>query len=174
MAVYKIDLHVSMLDPPHFSLKVTIVGQRDNGLIWVDILGKWSLIDAYVIMVLMMVAFNFTLEIAAGLKVIVRWKRDIFKTAHTRKPVSWCHLTSLSYHDSSPSQTNERIQDIPHEENGSRWEGKGWNGYLRFSSKPSQMSKSQELRLSAFVRVDDTRRAEQITSEMILHLRQVP
>jgi hypothetical protein len=49
---------------------ILTLSRRDNGLIWLDILGKWSLIDAYV-MVLMMVAFNFTLAIAPGLKVIV-------------------------------------------------------------------------------------------------------
>jgi hypothetical protein len=42
-------------------------------------------------------------------------------------------------------------------------EGMGWNGYLRFSSKPSQMSKSQELRLSAFTE-STTLIEEQITS----------
>jgi uncharacterized paraquat-inducible protein A len=59
------------------------LGQRDNGLIWVDILGKWSLIDAYV-MVLMMVAFNFTLEIAAGLNDCVRCSRHFQNCPHTK------------------------------------------------------------------------------------------
>lgn len=43
---------------------------RDSVLRWLDILGKWSLLDTYV-MVMMMVAFNFTLVVAPGIEVIV-------------------------------------------------------------------------------------------------------
>jgi hypothetical protein len=43
---------------------------RDSTLLWLDILGKWSLLDTYV-MVMMMVAFNFNLLVAPGIEVIV-------------------------------------------------------------------------------------------------------
>lgn len=43
---------------------------RDSVLRWLDILGKWSLLDTYV-MVMMMVAFNFNLIVAPGIEVIV-------------------------------------------------------------------------------------------------------
>jgi len=43
---------------------------RDAVLRWLDILGKWSLLDTYV-MVMMMVAFNFNLVVAPGIEVIV-------------------------------------------------------------------------------------------------------
>ena len=43
---------------------------RDSTLVWLDILGKWSLLDTYV-MVMMMVAFNFNLIVAPGIEVIV-------------------------------------------------------------------------------------------------------
>ena len=43
---------------------------RDFSLVWLDILGKWSLLDTYV-MVMMMVAFNFNLIAAPGIEIIV-------------------------------------------------------------------------------------------------------
>jgi uncharacterized paraquat-inducible protein A len=39
--------------------------RRERLLIWLDMLGKWSLLDSYVL-VMMMVAFNFDLAWALG------------------------------------------------------------------------------------------------------------
>jgi len=52
---------------PSAAMNVT---RRDWLLRWLDILGKWSLIDAYV-MVIMIVAFYVQLELAPGLSVLV-------------------------------------------------------------------------------------------------------
>ena len=54
-----------MLPPNMLPLK-----WRHRILVWLDILGKWSLIDAFVL-VLLMVAFYFTLEIVPSLIIYV-------------------------------------------------------------------------------------------------------
>ena len=46
--------------------RILSVRNRDRFLLWLDALGKWSLIDAYVL-VLMMVAFRFHIATTASM-----------------------------------------------------------------------------------------------------------
>jgi hypothetical protein len=61
---------ISMLVSWFTPTSILTQSRRESILRWLDVLGKWSLLDAYV-MVMMMVAFHVELEVAPGLSVIV-------------------------------------------------------------------------------------------------------